>query len=284
MVRYDSLRLLIALSISLGWKRPDQLDIKGTFLYGSLNEEIYMWLPPGYNEHDKCVWLNRSIYRLKQSPRQWYQRLTGFLILLGFVTAYFNPYVLIHVDNQVIIAIYIDNITMVGPNTAKREELKKVLQAEFQLSDLRPLNWLLGIQIEWRDNNSATLSQQIYIDQILLRFRMDTCNPVHLPLNPSIKLLKAQGSDDLADVSRYQQIIGSLMYLVIGSRPDLVFTVSALSQFASKPTKEHMGVLKQVLRYLKSTRDLKLTYTKSTDNQLTLVGYSDADYGGDRND
>jgi len=158
VVRYDSLRLLIALSISLGWKRPDQLDIKGTFLYGSLNEEIYMWLPPGYNEHDKCVWLNRSIYRLKQSPRQWYQRLTGFLILLGFVTAYFNPYVLIHVDNQVIIAIYIDNITMVGPNTAKREELKKVLQAEFQLSDLGPLNWLLGIQIEWRDNNSATLS------------------------------------------------------------------------------------------------------------------------------
>jgi len=113
---------------------------------------------------------------------------------------------------------------------------------------------------------------------------MDTCNPVHLPLNPSIKLLKAQDSDDLADVSRYQQIIGSLMYLVIGSRPDLAFTISALSQFASQPTKYHMGILKQVLRYLKGTWDLKLTYTKSTDNQLTLVGYSDADYGGDRND
>jgi len=73
------------------------------------------------------------------------------------------------------------------------------------------------------------------------------------------------------------------MYLVIGSRSGLAFTVSALSQFSSKSTKHHMGVLKQVLRYLKGTRDLKLIYTKPIDNQLTLVGYSDADYGGDRN-
>jgi len=253
-----------------------------------------MRLPPGYeelihvhqaHENGECARLNRSIYGLKQSPRQWYQRLTGFLIPLGFVTAYFDLCVLIHVDNQVIIAIYVDDITMAGPNTAKREDLNKLLLAEFKLSDLGPLNWLLGIQIQWRDdNNSVTLSQQTYIDQILLRFGMDTCNTVHLPLNPNIKLLKAQGSDDLADVSLYQQIIGSLMYLVIGSRPDLAFTVSALSQFASEPTKDHMGVLKQVLRYLKGIRDLKLIYTKPTDNQLTLVGYSDADYGGDRND
>jgi len=154
--------------------------------------------PPVQQAHEngKCAWMNRSIYGLKQSPRQWYQRLTRFLIPLGFVTAYFDPCVLIHVDNQVIIAIYVDDITIAGPNTAKREDLKKLLQAAFQLSDLGPLDWLLGIQIQWRDdNNSVTLSQQTYIDQILLRFQMDTCNPVHLPLNPNIKLLKAQGSD-----------------------------------------------------------------------------------------
>jgi len=74
VVRYDSLRLLTALSISLGWKRPDQLDIKGAFLYDSLNEEIYMRLPPGYDElveqshenHGKCARLNRFIFDLKQ--------------------------------------------------------------------------------------------------------------------------------------------------------------------------------------------------------------------------
>jgi len=62
VVRYDSLRLLVALSISLGWKQLDQLDIKGAFLYGSLNEEIYMKLPPGYEVAGSCVRLNKSIY------------------------------------------------------------------------------------------------------------------------------------------------------------------------------------------------------------------------------
>ena len=118
VVRYDSLRLLTALSISLGWQQPDQLDIKGAFLYGYLNEEIYMKLPPGYKEHEPpagfCARLNKSIYGLKQSPRQWYQRLTGFLIPLGFVTTNFDPCVLIHRGHQLIIAIYVDDITIAG--------------------------------------------------------------------------------------------------------------------------------------------------------------------------
>jgi len=110
---------------------------------------------------------------------------------------------------------------------------------------------------------------------------MDSCNLVYLPLNPDIKLFKAQDGDDLAEVSRYQQIIGSLIYLVIGTRPDLAYTVSVLLQFFSKPTAQHMGILKQVLRYLKGTRNLTLTYRKS---EVILSSYSDSDYGGDRND
>jgi hypothetical protein len=190
--------------------------------------------------------------------------------------------------------------------------LKEALKKEFNLSELGPLNWVLGIQIEWHQN-SVTLSQQAYVDQLLVKFGMDTCNPVLLPLNPNQKLVKAEEGADLADVSLYQQIIGSLMYLVIGTRPDLAFTVSALSQFASKPTKTHMGALKQVLRYLKGTRSLKLTYRRSNrglqhnaagshnaaglhnasglhnaagnnSSLIDLAGYSDADYAGDRSD
>jgi len=93
---------------------------------------------------------------------------------------------------------------------------------------------------------------------------MNACNPISLPLDPNKfkYLLQAQDGDNLADVSQYQQIIGPLMYLVISTRPDLAFTVSALSQFSSKPTTQHMGILKQVLRYLKGTRNLTLTYKK----------------------
>jgi len=286
VVRYDSLRLLIALSISLGWKQPDQLDIKGAFLYGFLNEEIYMKLPPGYEVAGSCVRLNKSIYGLKQSSRQWYQRLTGFLLPLGFMTANFDPCILIHKDYQLIVAIYIDDITLAGPDRPQRENLKKLLKQEFEFSDLGPLTWLLGIQVEWQED-SATLSQRTYIDQLLVRFGMNTCNPISLPLDPNKfkYLLQAQDGDNLADVSQYQQIVGSLMYLVIGTRPDLAFTVSALSQFCSKPTQQHMGTLKQVLRYLKGTRNLTLTYRKplAQSGNVTLSGYSDSDYAGDRN-
>jgi len=105
VVRYDSLRLLTLLSISLGWQQPDQLDIKGAFLYGYLNEEIYVRLLPGNDFPGSCACLNKSIYGLKQSPRQWYQRLTGFLTPLGFVTTNFDPCVLIHKHYLLIIAI-----------------------------------------------------------------------------------------------------------------------------------------------------------------------------------
>jgi len=234
VVRYDSLRLLIALSISLGWKQPDQLDIKGAFLYGSRNEEIYMKLPPGYEVTGSSVRLNKSIYGLKQSPRQWYQRLTGFLLPLGFVTANFDSCVLIHKDYQLIVAIYVDDITLAGPDRPQRDNLKKLLKEEFEFSDLGPLTWLLGIQVEWQED-SVTLSQRTYIDQLLVRFGMNACNPISLPLDPNKfkYLLQAQDGDNLADISQYQQIVGSLMYLVIGTRPDLAFTVSALSAYST---------------------------------------------------
>jgi len=76
------IRLLIALSCHFRWT-PDQLDIKGAFLYGYLKEEIYMKLSNGYEKAGYCAKLNRSIYGLKQSPKTWYGRLTTFLLQLG---------------------------------------------------------------------------------------------------------------------------------------------------------------------------------------------------------
>ena len=94
VVRYDSLRLLIALSFHFNWL-PDQLDIKGAFLYGYLQDEIYMALPVGYEQAGHCARLNRSIYGLKQSPTAWYDRQTSYLLPLGFQLSSFDPCVLI---------------------------------------------------------------------------------------------------------------------------------------------------------------------------------------------
>jgi len=109
---------------------------------------------------------------------------------------------------------------------------------------------------------------------------MTSCNPVILPLNPNSKLKKFQDGDNIADATLYQQIIGSLMYLVIGTHPDLAFTVSLLSEYSSQPTTIHIGAAKRVLRYIKGTGDKFLTYNKCS--ALSLPGFADADFANDK--
>src|SRR5207302_11208034 len=135
VVRYDSLRLLIALSFHFNWL-PDQLDIKGAFLYGYLQDEIYMALPVGYEQDGHCAGLNRSIYGLKQSPKAWYDRLTSYLLPLGFQLSSFDPCVLINLQDQIFIAIYVDDITVFGRPRQVRTALKNALKSEFQLTEL----------------------------------------------------------------------------------------------------------------------------------------------------
>src|SRR5690606_7294810 len=107
VVRYDSLRLLLAIAASKGWT-PQQLDIKTAFLYGILKEEVYMHLPEGYRQPGKVARLKKCIYGLKQSPREWYFRLVLFLQPYGFAISAFDPCVLAHDTGKFLIAIYVD--------------------------------------------------------------------------------------------------------------------------------------------------------------------------------
>ena len=280
VVRYDSLRLLIAISAHYKWK-PRQLDIKAAFLYGLLKEEIYMRLPEGIRQDGMCAKLKRCIYGLKQSPREWNNRMTNYLFQLGFVPTTFDPCVLIHKKELLFISLYVDDTAIYGPDNSLMKETIDGLKREFQVSDMGNLNWLLGIQIEYT-KSGINLSQTAYIDKILKRFDMTECNPLSTPLDSNIKLRKGTPEDAIDNISLYQQIIGSLMYCVTGTRPDLAYTVTFLSQYSSCPNKNHLGAAKRVLRYLKGTSSWKLHYPWN--NPLTLETYTDADYGNDPDD
>ena len=296
VVRYDSLRLLLALTAHHHW-RPQQLDIKCAFLYGILKEEIYMQLPEGSRQDGMCAKLNRCIYGLKQSPREWYQRLIDYLVPYGFSVSTFDPCVLVHSHSQpFFIAIYVDDITLFGPPGNLMDSTKDLLKLEFQVTDMGDLHWLLGMQIEYFQDHIA-ISQTAYIDKILHRFGLHDANPVNLPLDANHTLIKGTDDTRIPDTKLYQQMVGSLMYAVTGTRPDLVFTVTLLSQFLSCPTKFHLGAAKRVLRYLKGTRHLKLLFPygmplaleglsgkQPVEQQppLVLEGLSDSDYAGCR--
>ncbi|KAI0992679.1 hypothetical protein K3495_g15506, partial [Podosphaera aphanis] len=275
VVRFDSLRLLLAIGASKRWK-PRQLDIKTAFLYGILDEEIYMELPEGYRQENHVARLKRCIYGLKQSPREWYFRLVEYLKPFGFVSSLFDPCVLVHDSKSLIIAIYVDDIILFGENSDLIEQTVDILKSEFKVNDMGILNWLLGIQIQY-SNTGITLSQTAYIDKILTRFAMQDCNPVSSPIDQNHQLMAAEEGESRVNAIIYQQIIGSIMYLVSGTRPDLAYTITHLSQFNSDPSQSHFNAAKRVLRYLKGTKNLMLHY--KFNSPLNLNGFCDASYG-----
>lgn len=147
VARYDSLRLLLALAAHKGWT-PRQLDVKSAFLYGNLNHEIYMEIPDGFKQHEKCYLLRKSIYGLKQSPLVWYETLASLLFQEGYVSASFDPCVFINSKKQVYLAIYVDDILIFGPNNSTTTELEKTLHSEFECTDLGIAHYILGIQVD----------------------------------------------------------------------------------------------------------------------------------------
>ena len=284
VARYDSFRLLIAIASYHSWI-PQQMDVKSAFLYGVLKEEIFMRLPEGYRTAGKVARLRKCIYGLKQSAREWYACLSALLRELGFVISHFDPCVFIHNSESTFISVYVDDITIIGvPSSPFVKEIKQQLNQRFDCKDLGDAKYILGLELTYTETG-ISISQHGYIEKILLRFGMSECRPVATPLDPNMPLRKAEPGTEIEDFCTYQSIIGSLMYAVTGTRPDLTHTVTLLSQFSSRPNEEHLQAAKRVLRYLRGTSDWNLHYPKKAeDTTLRLLCYSDASYASNLDD
>ena len=124
------------------------------------------------------------------------------------------------------------------------------------------------------------INQQTYITNTLKRFKLLDANSTNTPFPAGIHLEKSKEPVALDTKTYYQQIIGTLIYATIGTRPNIAFAATRLSQFNNNPTKEHIKYAKYVLRYLKGTKELKIKYDGSSDARL--IGYSDSDWGENR--
>ena len=147
----------------------------------------------------------------------------------------------------------------------------------FEISDLGEASFLLGLGITYT-TEGIVLTQELYIGTILSRFGMENSNTISTPLPKAITLTKGTMEQPKDQVTTYQSMIGSLMYLVTGTRPDLAYTISFLAQFSSYPTEEHIKAAKQVFRYVNGTRNLGLFYTYTTTNAIDV--YGDTDFAG----
>jgi hypothetical protein len=235
--------------------------------------------------------LKKGLYGLKQSGRLWNQKLTTELERLGFATIKSDPavYIMERQGVRIIMPVFVDDITITSRDRTQIQWVKDSLSKVFKLKDLGPTKFLLGIQIDYdQSKRTIAFSQRQYILDILTHFNMSDCAPVSTPMDPGSgsRLKKyVPDPDNPVDMSNipYMSAVGAIMYLAIGTRPDIMHSVSKLAQFNQNPGPEHWQAAKHLMRYLQATNDLRLTFrTDGTDpiSSQLCKGFSDADHAG----
>jgi len=231
--------------------------------------------------------LKKSLYGLKQAPRQWYKKFDAFMLEHSFSRLEADHCVYIKRYGQgkyIILLLYVDDMLIVGHDKNMISRLKKDLGSQFAMKDLGPAQQILGMRIiRDRKKNKLWLSQEKYIEKVLKRFNMKDAKSVGTPLAAHFKLsadLSPSDDKEKQEMSRipYASAVGSLMYAMVCTRPDIAHSVGVVSRFLTNPGKQHWEAVKWILRYLKGTSYHCLCFGN---NDIVLEGFADADMVGD---
>ena len=284
-----SIRILLSIAASLDYEIW-QMDVKTAFLNGYLEESIYMVQPEGFiakGQEQKVCKLLRSIYGLKQASRSWNLRFDETIKTYGFEQNIDEPCVYKYVKDKkvVFLVLYVDDILLIGNDVEILSNVKKWLAEQFQMKDLGEASYVLGIQIlRDRKNRLLALSQASYIDKVLAHFSMQNSKKGQLPTRHGIVLSKEQcpktpqEEEDMRRVP-YASAVGSLMYAMLCTRPDICYAVGIVSRYQSNPGLGHWIAVKHILKYLRRTRNYMLVYSG---RDLNPVGYTDSDFQSDK--
>jgi transposase InsO family protein len=280
VAKLASIRILFAIAAIYDLE-VDQMDVVTAFLAAPLQEEIYMEQPEGFEiGKDMVCRLLRSLYGLKQSARVWNQRIREFLKSIGFQQTYSDPCVFVNPQTGIILAIWVDDLLIFAKDKKGMNDVKAALKDEYEMKDLGELQYFVGIQVHRnRKEKLFHINQSGYVKAILERYDMDESNPASVPLSQGTQLKKATIDDRLAIPSEYQSIVGSQMYAMLATRPDLAQSIQQISQHNQKPTTTHLKAARQGLRYLKGTMDQGITYDGK--QGLKIKAWCDANWGAE---
>lgn len=283
VVRFETVRIMFALATLNNW-HISGLDVKTAFLYGKLDEEIYMEQPEGFKikgQERKVLRLRRAIYGLKQAALAWWRELANSLKEMGFKRLYSDAGIFIcrHSDGTfAIIVAYVDDVLFVGPNKSFIFSKKQLFMTKWECRDLGDCKEFLRMRVQ-RKGRSIYIDQCSYLEKVVERFGMTNAKYARTPLPTGYTPTPNQGEVNPHMRTLFQQIIGSLLYIMLGTRPDIAFAVTKLAQHAANPSKEHLDKAKYILRYLAGTAKYALVY-KGASNK-GLIAYTDSDYAAD---
>ncbi|GJX33422.1 putative ribonuclease H-like domain-containing protein [Tanacetum coccineum] len=253
VARIEAIRLFLAYA-SFKDFMVYQMNVKSAFLYGKIEEEVYVCQLPGFedpNFPNGVYKVKKVLYGLHQAPRAW------------------------HKGDILLIQVYVDDIIFGSTKKELCIAFEKLMHEKFQMSSIGELTFFLGLQVKQK-KDGIFISQDKYVDEILKKFRFTEVKTTSTPMETQKPLLKDEDGEEV-DVHMYRSMIGSLMYLT-SSRPDIMFAVCACARYQVNPKVSHLHAVKRIFRYLKGQPKLGLWYPK--DSLFDLVAYTDSDYAG----
>lgn len=244
-----------------------QFDVKTAFLYGELDEDVYMEQPASLeNGTSKVSQLNKSLYGLKQAPRRWNKRLIDCLQRFDLHPTEADTCVFESpgdLNNCLILAVYVDDAIVISKDNNEIEKLLEHLKKELEIK-VTNLNMFSGIQLIKEPDGSIIAHQALYTQKLLKTLKMELASPVSIPSdnNQDLSLLTISTTEETCSVNTpYREAVGSLLFLSMTTRPDITFTVNNVSKFCSQPQKVDWNAVKRILKYLKGTINMGIKFS-----------------------
>nr|GEV69055.1 uncharacterized mitochondrial protein AtMg00810-like [Tanacetum cinerariifolium] len=256
------------------------IDVKSAFMYGKIEEEIFVCQPPGFEDPeflDNVYNVERALYGLHQAPRAWYETLFTYLLDNGFQRGQTDKTLFIkRVKGDILLnQVYVDDIIFGSTRKKMCTEFEKIMHKKFLISSMGRLTFFLALQVTQKDDG-IFISQDKYVNEILKKFGFSTVKTASTPIETLTPLMK-DDNVEYVDVHLYRSMIGTLMYLT-SSRHDIMFVVCACARFQVTPKVLHLYAVKRIFRYLKGQPKLGLWYPK--DSPFDFETYTDSDYVG----
>nr|GEX07371.1 putative ribonuclease H-like domain-containing protein [Tanacetum cinerariifolium] len=279
VARIEAIRLFLAYASFMGFI-VYQIDVKSAFLYGIIEEEVYVCQPSGFEDPyfpNKVYKVEKALYGLHQAPRAWYKTLSTYSLENRFRRGIIDKTLFIKKDkgDLLLVQVYVDDIIFGSTKKYLCIEFERLMHEKFQMSSIWELTFFLGLQVMQKDNE-IFISQDKYVADILKKFDFSLVKIASTLIETNKALLKDKQAKDV-DVYLYRLMIGSLMYLT-AYRTDIMFVVCACARFQVTPKVSHLHVVKRIFRYLKGQPKLGLWYLR--DSPFDLEAFLDSDYAG----
>lgn len=275
VARYETIRYLLAYSVE-NELVVELVDVNTAFLNSELHEEIYLELPEEYRHfrNGKYCRLKKALYGLKQASMEWFSTLVDFLSTKGFQQSSADQCLHFGSGSR-ILCHFVDDIILVGTKESILG-MKKDLKSKFDIKELGDIKSLLGIDIR-RMEGKMMLGQEYYTNKILEKFGMSDCKQMSTPCD-SFRVV-SDDEEKFEDRELFQSALGCLTYLTMTTRPDIAFAVNQAAKGLNDPKQSDWTRVKRIMRYLKGTAALALTFSKESSPKI--VGYCDASFAED---